>query len=166
MRYRDQPTVQVEERIDADPEAIWGLVTDIALPARFSPELQRVEWLDGADGVAVGSRFRGHSQNEQLGEWTTDCEVVEVEPGRRWVWHVLVPDGVMATWGFEVDPGRSAVTVRQFGRMGPAPSGLNVAIDSMPEKESRIVSGRMVQWREAMAANLAGLKEMAEAPGD
>ncbi|WCO68148.1 SRPBCC family protein [Iamia majanohamensis] len=162
MRYRDQPTVQVEERLRGDPEHIWALVTDIDLPARSSPELQRVEWLDGADGVVVGARFRGHNQNPDLGEWTTESEVVEVEPGRRWVWAVEGPEGTMATWGFEVDPGREAVTVRQFARMGPARSGLSIAIDAMPDKESRIVSHRLAQWREAMEANLAGLRVLVE----
>ncbi|MDX3128387.1 hypothetical protein PV367_00855 [Streptomyces europaeiscabiei] len=34
-------------------------MTDIALPARLSPELQRVEWLDGAEAPMVGARFAG-----------------------------------------------------------------------------------------------------------
>lgn len=161
MRYADQPTVEVEARIAADPEAIWALVTDIHLPERFSPELQRVEWVEG-DGVAVGNRFAGHNANEHLGEWTTECTVVEVEPGRRWVWEVRSGDQRMATWGFEVDPGRDAVTVRQWARMGPDRSGLNQAIDAMPDKEGRIVARRMSQWREAMAANLAGLAALVE----
>lgn len=172
MRYRDQPTVEVEERVVGDPATIWALVTDITLPARFSGELQAVEWLDGATGVEVGNRFRGHNENPALGEWSTVCTVVEVEPGRRWAWTVNADDQHMATWGFEVDPGREAVTVRQWGRMGPDPSGLNIAIDAMPDKEGRIISRRLSEWRTNMAANLAGIKALAEAapgasrPGD
>jgi len=165
MRYRDCPTVEVEERIVGDPAAIWALVTDIGLPARFSQELQEVEWIGGATGVDVGNRFRGRNQNDILGEWETECEVVEVEPGRRWAWNVHGPDGVMATWGFEVDPGREAVTVRQWARMGPGPSGLTPAIESMPEKEGRIISRRMGEWRSNIAANLAGIKEIIEGRG-
>lgn len=162
MRYRDCPTVEVEERISGDPAAIWTLVTDINLPARFSQELHTVEWLDGASDVAVGNRFRGSNSNEHLGDWQTECEVMEVEPGRRWTYQVYGPDGVMATWGFEVDPGREAVTVRQFARMGPDPSGLSIAITAMPDKESRIVSRRMGEWRTNIAANLAGIKAIIE----
>ncbi len=158
MRYRDCPTVQVEERIAGDPAAIWALVTDINLPARFSEELQSVEWLDGATEVAVGNRFRGSNTNVHLGDWQTVCEVIEVEPERRWAYQVHGPDGIMATWGFEVDPGRDAVTVRQFARMGPGPSGLTIAITAMPDKESRIVSRRLGEWRTNIAANLAGIK--------
>jgi len=162
MRYRDCPTVEVEERVAGDPAAIWELVTDINLPARFSEELQSVEWLDDATGVAVGNRFRGSNNNEHLGDWQTICEVIEVEPQRRWVYQVHGPDGIMATWGFEVDPGRDAVTVRQFARMGPGPSGLSIAITAMPDKESRIVSRRLSEWRSNIAANLAGIKSLIE----
>jgi uncharacterized protein YndB with AHSA1/START domain len=162
MRYRDQPTVEVEERIAGDPALIWELVTDIGLPPRFSGELQSTEWMDGATGVEVGCRFRGTNRNPALGEWTTECTVVEVEPGERWVWQVRSGEQRMATWGFEVDPGRDAVTVRQWARMGPDPSGLNVAIDAMPDKEGRIIARRMAEWRTNMAANLAGIKALVE----
>ena len=162
MRYRDQPTVEVEERVAGDPAAIWALVTDINLPARFSGELRRVEWIDGATEVALGNRFRGHNQNPALGEWSTECTVVELEPGRRWAWRVAADDNVMATWGFEVDPGRDAVTVRQWARMGPDPSGVSIAIAAMPDKESRIISRRMGEWRTNMEANLAGIKALIE----
>ena len=163
MRYADQPTVEVQERIEGDPQQIWELVTDINLPSRFSPELQRVRWVEG-DEVAVGNRFTGDNRNEHLGEWTTECTVMEVDPGRRWVWSVRNGDDVMATWGFEVDPGRGATTVRQWARMGPDPSGLSIAIEAMPDKEGRIIARRMEEWRSAMAANLAGLKSLVEEP--
>ena len=39
MRFEDGPTVEVETRIDAPPERVWDLVTDIAVPARFSSEV-------------------------------------------------------------------------------------------------------------------------------
>jgi Polyketide cyclase / dehydrase and lipid transport len=162
VRYRDQPTMEVEERVAADPAVIWALVTDIDLPSRFSDELQRVEWLDGASEVAVGNRFRGTNENVHLGQWQTECTVVEVEPERRWVWEVRAGDAVMATWGFELDAGREAVRVRQWARMGPDPSGLNVAIDAMPDKEGRIIANRLREWQRNMAANLRGIKALAE----
>jgi hypothetical protein len=162
VRYRDCPTVEVEERVVGDPDAIWTLVTDINFPVRFSDELQSAEWIDGASGVAVGNRFRGRNRNSIVGDWETECEVIDVEPGRRWVWAVIGPDGVAATWGFEVDPGRDAVTVRQWARMGPGPSGLTPAIEQMPDKEGRIISRRLADWRANIAANLAGIRRHIE----
>ena len=164
MRYRDCPTVEVEQRIVGDPAEIWSLVTDINLPGRFSDEFQGAEWVGGAAGVAVGRRFRGRNENSILGQWETECEVIEVEPGQRWVYEVHGPDGVMATWGFEVDAGREFVTVRQWARMGPDPSGLTPAIESMPEKEGRIIARRLGEWRTNIAANLAGIRRIIEQP--
>lgn len=37
----------------------WALVTDIASPTYCTGELINVQWLDSADKVAVGARFKG-----------------------------------------------------------------------------------------------------------
>jgi hypothetical protein len=111
VRCRDQPTIEVAQRVKCDVAAAWALVTDIGLPARCSSELQSVEWLGDADGVAVGARFRGRSVHEAFGAWETECEVVEVDDGRRWVWNVTGPEGVSATWAFEVDPASDGVII-------------------------------------------------------
>ncbi|MEZ0362751.1 SRPBCC family protein [Mycobacterium sp. pUA109] len=158
MRYRDCPTVEVAERIVGDPAAIWAAVTDITLPVRFSPELHKVEWLDGADRVRVGARFRGYNKHPALGEWHTDSEVVEVEDGTRWVWAV----GGGATWGFEVDPTSDGAIVRQWARLGPGPSGLSPAIEAMPAKEARIIARRLAEFETGIRANLAGIKALIE----
>lgn len=158
MRYRDCPTVEVTERIAIDPDTAWAAVTDIGLPTRFSTEIQGVAWLDGATEPVVGARFEGHNRNEHLGEWTTTCTVAEVDPPRRWTWDVSAGGETWSTWGFEVDPVRDGVVVRQWLRMGPGRSGLNIAIDAMPDREARIIEVRLAEHRAAMAANLAGLK--------
>lgn len=163
MRWRDTPTVEVTERIAADPDAAWAAVTDITLPVAPSPELQEVAWLDGATEPVVGARFEGRNRNEHLGEWTTTCTVTEVEAPRRWTWEVSAGDEPWSTWGFEVDPVRDGVVVRQFLRMGPGRSGLNIAIDAMPEREGRIIEVRLAEHGAAMAATLAALKTRLEA---
>lgn len=154
MRYRDQPTVEVTEVVPCDVAAAWSYVTDITVPARCSAELQSAEWLDGADGVRIGARFRGVNHNAAVGDWETLCEVVEVEDERRWVWNVNGGAGVLASWGFEVEPTSRGTLIRQWARMGPGPSGLNIAIAAQPEKEARIVARRLSEWQQGMQANL------------
>lgn len=161
MRYRDQPTIEVTQRVRCDVATAWKLVTDINLPARCSSELQAVEWLDDASAVAVGARFRGRNKNQAM-EWATVCEIVEVEDQRRWVYNVLGGDNIVATWGFEVEPASDGVLVRQWGRMGPGPSGLTPAIVAQPEKEARIVSRRLAEWQQNMVANLEHIRSQAE----
>jgi hypothetical protein len=162
MRYRDQPTVEVTQRVRCDVATAWGYVTDITVPARCSAELQSVEWLDGADGVRVGARFRGRNSNDTIGDWETVCEVVEAEEQRRWVWNVLGHEEPVASWGFEVEPATDGVLIRQWARMGPGPSGLNIGIAAQPDKEARIVARRLSDWQRGMQANLDWIRSQAE----
>jgi hypothetical protein len=54
------------------------------------------------------------------------------------------------------------VLVRQWGRMGPGPSGLTPAIVAQPEKEARIVSRRLAEWQQNMQFNLECVRSQAE----
>ncbi|WP_433611748.1 SRPBCC family protein [Prescottella agglutinans] len=160
MRLRDTPTVEVVERLACTPEQAWALVTDIELPTRADGELQRVEWLDGATGVAVGARFRGHNASPQAGEWHTESEIAEVEDGRRWVWCVGSVADPIATWGFEVESDGDGAIVRQWAKAGTGRSPLSDFIDQHPDKEGAIIAHRMGVWRGGMAANLAMLTQV------
>jgi hypothetical protein len=162
VRYRDQPTLEVTQRVRCDVAAAWKYVTDITLPARCSTELRDIEWLDDADHVEVGAQFSGRNEHDAFGNWQTVCEVVEVEDQRRWVWNVIGPDGVGATWGFEVEPASDGVLIRQWGRMGPGPSGLTIGIAAQPDKEARIISRRLSEWQQNMQANLEWIRSQVE----
>jgi len=162
VRYRDQPTIEVTQRVRCDVPTAWAYVTDITVSPRCSKELQSVEWLDGADRVKVGARFRGRNQHDAIGVWETVCEVVEVEDQRRWVWDVVGSEGAAASWGFEVEPTSDGVLIRQWGRMGPGPSGLTVGIAAQPEKEARIVAGRLAEWQRNMQTNLDWIRSQVE----
>jgi len=163
-RYADSPVVEVDVVIDAPVERVWSLITDVNLPARFSPEFLGAEWLD--DGPALGARFSGRNSHPSIGEWTTTSWVNRFEPHRVFGWSVSDPANPSASWWFELEPdaepGRAAVRLRQGARMGPAPSGLSIAIDAMPDKEERIVERRLEEWRRAMTATLEGIKALAE----
>ncbi|WIM87848.1 SRPBCC family protein [Candidatus Mycobacterium wuenschmannii] len=161
MRYRDLPTIEVTQRVKCDVPTAWALVTDINLPTKCSSELRGVEWLDGATGVEVGARFRGRNVNEAM-DWSTVCEVVEVDAPHRWVYNVQGPEGPCATWAFEVEPTSDGALIRQWGRMGPGPSGLTPAILSMPDKEARIIATRLAEWQTNMQANLECIRAEVE----
>jgi uncharacterized protein YndB with AHSA1/START domain len=163
LRYRDGPAVEVELLIDAAPEVVWELVCDIELPVRFSSELQRVEWVDGRKGAGLGARFVGYNHHPAIGDWQTTSTVSDFEPGRVFGWAVGDPAGPAATWRFTLVPDGGGVRLKQWMRMGPARSGINAAIDAMPDKESKILHRRLAEHRANMEANLRGIKELAEA---
>jgi uncharacterized protein YndB with AHSA1/START domain len=93
---------EVSLRIDAAPDAVYAIVTDVAQMGRLSPECTGGHWLDGATGPAVGAKFKG-SNKRGFARWSTTNRVVEAEPGRafsfetnesgtRWTYR-LEPDG-------------------------------------------------------------------------
>ena len=160
--YADCPAVAAEITIDAPPERVWGMVSDIFLMPRLSSELQEVAWLDGATGPAAGCRFVGRNANEYRGTWETVSTVIECDEPRRFAWAVGDPGHPMATWRFTLRPDGAGTVLEQWARMGPARSGLSLAIDAMPEKEAKIVFVRLREWEAGLKHNLAAIKELAE----
>ena len=160
MKYADGPTTESTVHVAVPPERLWPLVTDIHLIASFSTELQEVQWLDGDGGA--GSTFRGHNRHPAIGEWSTVSHVVTRDEPRAFCWDVHDPANPAASWGFELTASGGGTDLRQWARLGPGPSGLTPAIERMPDKEERIVAGRLAEFRAGIEANLAALKELAE----
>ena len=160
MRYEEGPTAEADVLIDAPVERVWELVTDINLPARFSNEFRGATWIDA--GPALGARFAGRNWHKAMGEWETLSIVNRFEPMRTFGWCVTDLDEPSSTWSFELEPEAEGVRLRQRARMGPAPSGLNIAISAMPEKEERIVARRLEEFESNMRATLEGIKNIAE----
>lgn len=162
-KYADGPTAEVETWIDASPQRVWEIVADVESMSEMSPEVQSVTWCDGAARPAVGGRFVGRSSHEALGEWSTTSYVVECEPERVLAWAVEDPDHPTATWRFSLAASNGGTLLRQWMRMGPARSGLSLAIDQMPDKEEKIVFVRMREFETAMTGTVAAIKARAEA---
>ena len=160
MKYADGPTVEVEILIAAPIARVWELVSDIALPARFSSEFLGAQWIDG--GPRVGARFTGRNRHDAIGEWETTSFVTRLDPPRSFAWAVTDADDPSATWWFDLAEEDGGVRLRQGMRMGPAPSGLSVAIEAMPDKEEKIVARRLAEHERNMQANLEGIKQLAE----
>ncbi|MFJ9774949.1 SRPBCC family protein [Kitasatospora sp. NPDC101157] len=183
MRYADGPGTQSEVLVEAPVERVWALVTDIELPARLSPELQRVAWLDGAhggvdgtggaDGPVLGARFEGFNSRPDLRDWRTVSEVVELAEHRVFAWAVMDADGrfgdpvsevggALARWRFDLIPEGGGTRLRHSVAIGPGRSGVTLAIEARPEAEEKIVAFRLGELRTGMTATLDGVKSLAE----
>jgi len=161
-RYADKPTVEVPIEIDAPPERVWTIVSDIAVMPGASPELQDVEWLDGRSGPGLGARFAGHNRHQAFGEWSTVSVIVEYEPPRVFAWAVGDPEWPSAVWRFSLEPRGGGTLLRHWVQVGPGRSGLSYAIDRMPDKEQKIVFVRLRELEANMGATLTAVKGLAE----
>ena len=95
----------VTVHMQASPDKVWGLVSDVTRIGRYSPETFEAEWLDGATGPAVGARFRGHVKRNQKGPvyWTT-CTVLVCEPGREFAFGVGQKERPLNVWRYRLEP--------------------------------------------------------------
>jgi hypothetical protein len=150
-RYSDSPTVEASTWVDADPARVWSLVSDIQLMPTLSNELKSVEWIDGADRPRVGASFVGHNEHDAFGQWSTTSKVVACDP-----------DEPSAIWRFRLTARDGGTALSYWMQMGPGRSGLSMAIDSMPDKEQKIVFVRLREFETAIGKTLASIKRLAE----
>src|SRR3954470_12889382 len=160
MKYADGPRAEVEIVVDAPVDRVWKLVTDINLPAQFSTAFIGADWVD--ERREAGASFIGRNHHPAMGEWHTTSWVNRYERQKVFGWAVSDVENPSATWWFELDDLGGAVRLRYGFRMGPAPSGLNIAIQAMPEKEERIIARRLEEHERNMRATLEGIKQLAE----
>jgi uncharacterized protein YndB with AHSA1/START domain len=161
-RYADTPTVEASTWIDADPARVWSLVSDIALMPAFSDELKAVEWAEGSDGPRVGARFIGHNKHDAFGQWDSTSQIVACDRPHEFAWAVGEPDDPAAMWRFRLAPRDGGTVLNYWMQMGPGRSGLSVAIESMPDKEQKIVFVRLREFEGAIGNTLAAIKRLAE----
>jgi uncharacterized protein YndB with AHSA1/START domain len=104
-----QPADAVSVRIDAPPERVYGIVTDIAGMGRLSPECTGGRWLDGATGPAVGARFKG-TNKRGMARWSTTNKVVAADPGRAFGFETLQSG---YRWDYQLEPDGDGTVVTE-----------------------------------------------------
>jgi uncharacterized protein YndB with AHSA1/START domain len=72
---------QATIHIEAPPEKVYAMVSDVTRMGDWSPETYKCEWVEGATGPDVGARFKGSNKRGIL-RWSTTPTVKAAEPGR------------------------------------------------------------------------------------
>src|SRR5688572_3883127 len=79
---------RISVEVEATPEQVWDLLTDITRAGEWSHENQGGEWRGDATGPAPGAYFRGSNESGRF-RWSRVCEVLEVDPPRRISWRTV-----------------------------------------------------------------------------
>jgi uncharacterized protein YndB with AHSA1/START domain len=95
--------LQASIDIDASPETVYQLISDLPSMGRWSPECYRCDWRDGATAAAPGVRFRGRNRIG-IRRWSTDGTVVVAEPGRELTFDVAYYGMPVARWSYRITP--------------------------------------------------------------
>ena len=76
-------TDTVERYIEASPEVLYDVVSDVTRTPERTPDIVRCEWLDGATGPAVGARFTSTNSQGRGPDWKNKPVVTVADPGRE-----------------------------------------------------------------------------------
>lgn len=108
----------VTVHIDAAPEAVWDLVSDVTQIGRYSPETFEAEWLGDATGPAVGARFRGHVKRNGRGPvYWAECQVTECVPNETFAFTVGPEGKVLNSWRYDLAPADGGTDVTESFRL-------------------------------------------------
>lgn len=96
--------------VDAAPEEVYDLVTDVRRIPEWSPECTAAGWVGGATGPAVGARFAGWNKRG-LVRWRTVVRVDAAERPREFAFVMGAPLlGDLTRWAYRIAPGSSPGT--------------------------------------------------------
>lgn len=151
----------VELLIQADPLAVYEVVSDVTRVGERSTECHAASWEDGVPGT-VGAVFRGRNRHGWMARWSRRCEVVLADPGRGFAfrtvperWDVTRRDST--TWTYELEPVKEGTWVRH-----------SYEITRLPLRPLRAIYGRLLphhrDMRPQMDHNLAVLGDQLGEP--
>ncbi len=92
-------TIEVSVHVDAPPDAVYSVVSDVTRMGEWSPETTKCVWVDGATGPAVGAHFKGSNKRGMV-RWSTTPTVVAADAGREFAFDV----GADTRWTYRFEP--------------------------------------------------------------
>jgi uncharacterized protein YndB with AHSA1/START domain len=145
-----------ETIIDAPPERIYALVADMPRMGEWSPECQRVEWLDGSADPVVGATFIGHNEGgpANLMKWSRRGRVLAADPGREFTFVTEEGGRESTEWHYRFEPAEGGTRVVESYLVRWIP--LWARIMDVPTNRAR-------ELHEGMGRTLSRLKAAAEA---
>jgi hemerythrin-like domain-containing protein len=103
--------------VEATPEQVWAVLSDVRRVPAWSHECRQVTWLDDVTEGRVGARFKGTNRSG-FARWQRPCTITGWEPGRRLTFETRGPLGMDATeWTFELEPHGTGTRLTQTFRI-------------------------------------------------
>jgi uncharacterized protein YndB with AHSA1/START domain len=90
--------------IDASPEAVYAVISDVTRTPEYSPEVVSCEWLDGTDGPRVGARFEARNKVGRGPAWSNKPVVTAAEPGREFAFARTEKFAGTVEWRYLLSP--------------------------------------------------------------
>ena len=142
--------------VDASPDALYDLVSDVTRTGEWSPVCVACWWDEGATGRA-GDWFTGRNVTPER-TWETRSLVTVADRGREFAWLV---GGSRARWGYTLEPVEGGTRLTESWEF--LPDGLALMAERYGEDSQHQVEVRTRAAHEGIPATLAAIKRIAEA---
>ena len=97
-------TDSVSRYIDASPEALYALISDVTRTPEYSPEVVRCTWKKGATGPAVGARFKAINHAGRVPDWPNWPVITIADPGKMFAFERTEVGGGTIEWRYTFEP--------------------------------------------------------------
>ena len=141
--------------VNASPEVVYSLVSDVTRTGEWSPTCRACEWEDPSE-TGVGARFTGHNDNGAR-QWSTTSTIVAADPGRTFAWEV---GAGYVRWAYLFQPvggGTELTHTWEFTETGQAFFHEKYGDDAPAQMEQRTAAARC-----DMPRTLDTIREIAE----
>ena len=104
-------TDEVSRYIEATPEALYDLVSDVTRTPELTDDIVRCTWLDGATGPVVGARFKAVNNGRGKPNWNNKPVVIAADRGREFAFDRTEPFAGTVRWRYRFVPEGSGTRV-------------------------------------------------------
>lgn len=153
-------TDSVSAHMNATPEAVYALVSDITRTPEFSPEIVKSNWIKGSTGPVVGARFRAWNKVPKRPAWCNSPVVTIAEPGRTFAFERSEVGGGTVEWRYDIEPDGAGAKVTESYRVVKPLTRFGWFIISVVMN----AQDRQGALRAGMAQTLERMRAVVEAP--
>jgi len=147
-------SLEADIEIDASPDEVWSVVSDLARMGEWSPECRKVVVFGTA---RKGAHVLGLNRRRWV-VWPTNSRIVRYEPGRAIAWKVYEN---RATWSYELEPTADGGT-RVIERRTLPPPGIAPASAALAKVFLGGVDGHDSELLDGMRTTLERIKTEVE----
>ena len=141
--------------IDATPQEVYAVVSDVTRVGEWSPVCAEGWWIDDG-GPSEGSWFGG--RNEVPGRtWETKSRVTKAEPGAAFAWQV---GGKFVSWGYTMSAVEDGTELSETWALNQATK--DMFAENYGEKAEQVLDQRRQEALDGIPATLAKLKQIIE----
>src|SRR5579875_643262 len=106
-------TDSVSRYIEASPETLYALISDVTRTPEYSPEVVRCTWIKGATGPAVGARFKAINHAGRIPDWPNKPVVTVADADQAFAFERSEVGGGTIEWRYTIEAEGSGCRVTE-----------------------------------------------------